>query len=260
MKKISTLIIVLAFALAGTASAQCMPDPGITGGGIFPTPITGVPVGNVGTPYAEVFTINVPQDTSLDLSVFAPGLPTLTVTVNFLQIDSFGGLPPGLTSTCNPMSCNITGGNSGCIDLSGTPTSGGNFIANLQTTLNVTIPASIPFIGGTQQDVPGPLAYNIEILGGVSVDPGMNGAFTVDQSFPNPASEETRISFHTPFQSEIALEVFGVTGQRVFAQTVNYPSGEHAIDLDVRSLESGVYFYTLSNGSEKVTRRLIVSH
>lgn len=252
-------MIALAFALTGTAYAQCTPDPGITGPGIFPTPVTGVPSGEVGVPYSNVFTVNVPQDTTIDLSAFFPGAPTITVTVNFLTIDAFNGLPNGLAHTCAPVSCSITGGSSGCVEVAGTPTMAGQFVSDMTTSLNVNIPASVPFIGGTTQSLPGPLAYQYEVNNATSADPAAGNSFMVDQNYPNPAADFTKVSFHTTSSSIVSLEVYSLAGQRMHTETASYASGDHSLDLDVRSLEAGMYFYTLSNGKEKITRRLMVA-
>lgn len=260
MRKTFTLMIALAFSLTGIAYAQCTPDPGQTGAGIFPTPVTGVPNGEVGVPYSNVFTINVPQDTTIDLSTFFPGAPTVTMTVNFFTIDAFNSLPAGLGYACSPASCSILGGNSGCIEVSGLPTTAGQFVANMTTSLNVAVPASVPFIGGTNQSLPGPLAYQYEINNATSADPASATAFTVSQNYPNPASDFTRISFHTTSSSDVSLEVYSLAGQRMHGESATYASGDHNLDLDVRNLEAGVYFYTLSNGNEKITRRLVVAH
>ena len=159
----------------------------------------------------------------------------------------------------NPMSGNIVGGNSGCIEVAGTPTTAGQYVSNLSTNLNVQIPATIPIIGGTAQDIPGPLAYNFEILGPTSVDPAGGKTFSVGNNHPNPGSDFTRISFTTTTQANISLEVHSLTGQRVHTETAEFASGEHNMELDLTQLEAGVYFYTLSNGFEKVTRRLMVA-
>jgi hypothetical protein len=267
MKKTFTLGVAMVLGLTfggvlsffGTVQAQCVPDPNATGSGIFPTPVTGVAPGTVGTPYSQVLTVNVPQDTTFDLSVFLPGAPTLVVSVNFLTIDNFGGLPPGLNYACNPGSCSIVGGNSGCVDISGIPTTSGQYVSNLGTTLNITIPQSVPFIGGTTQNAPGPLAYNFDISGTSSIDPGAGTSFTVEQNAPNPAIDFTRVAFHTTTQSDISLEVYSITGQRMSAVTRAYGAGDHSLEIDVRDLKAGVYFYTLSDGSDKVTRRLLVA-
>lgn len=259
MKYSATFLTALLLLISGTVHAQCTPDPNNTSPGIFPTPVTGVAQGVVGDPYSQVLTLNVPQDTTIDLSVFFPGLPTATATVNFQTIDTINGLPPGLTFACNPTSCSIIGGNSGCIEISGTPTTTGQYVANVATTVNITVPASIPVIGGTPQDLPVPVAYNIEVTGTNNVDPGLNNGFKVEPISPNPAATRAKIDFYTSTISDVQVEVTSLSGQVIHRQLVRNASGETTVELNVQDYAPGMYFYRLNDGQNKVTRRLVVA-
>ncbi|HHG84869.1 MAG TPA: T9SS type A sorting domain-containing protein [Bacteroidetes bacterium] len=260
MKYTSTIIALLLLMISGNLQAQCTPDPNITDPGIYPTPVAGIAQGTVGTAYSQVLTVNVPMDTTIDLSIFGPGLPTVTASINFQTIDNFNGLPPGLSYTCTPTSCSIIGGNAGCIDITGIPTTTGQYVANLATTVNITIPANIPIIGGTSQNLPVPLAYNIEVTGTVGNTPGFENGFTVGKLSPNPVNSLAKINFYTSALTNVTLEITSLNGQVIHHETIQNVSGDSAVELNVQDYAPGIYFYRLNNGKNSITRRLVVTH
>ncbi|HPE33678.1 MAG TPA: T9SS type A sorting domain-containing protein [Bacteroidales bacterium] len=86
-----------------------------------------------------------------------------------------------------------------------------------------------------------------------------NQPLTVSQSYPNPSAGITDMMIEIAKTSNITLELFNLTGQKVFALPARTLSpGAHNIRLDVSSLTSGVYFYTVSNGTETITHKLIL--
>ena len=55
------------------------------------------------------------------------------------------------------------------------------------------------------------------------------------------------------------VELSNVTGQKVMSLDQGIlASGAHFVKLDVSTLESGVYFYTVTAGADKVTKSMIV--
>ena len=83
--------------------------------------------------------------------------------------------------------------------------------------------------------------------------------FVLLQNYPNPFSPlkrgafgnpTTLIRFGLPQTSEVQLEVFDLSGQRV-ATLLNEPkpAGFHAVEFNATGLSSGTYFYRLTAGS-----------
>lgn len=82
---------------------------------------------------------------------------------------------------------------------------------------------------------------------------------SVSQNFPNPASAETFVTIALNTSSDLSLEVYSLTGQKV--QYIDYGylrNGTHTLSIDASQLISGVYFYTITAGENKVTRKMIV--
>jgi hypothetical protein len=109
-----TFTIGLTILVFNTSNAQlCSPNPSYTNGGVYPDTATALNTGCIGDFYQQDFTVVVPPDTTIG---------PFTVPINYVQIDSIGGLPPGLTYACNPPTCVFPGGTSQCFQIYGTPT------------------------------------------------------------------------------------------------------------------------------------------
>jgi hypothetical protein len=96
---------------------------------------------------------------------------------------------------------------------------------------------------------------------GMDEKPGqVASGLTVAQSYPNPTSGVTNVAFEIAGAADVSVEVFNMTGQRVLeipARTMQ--AGNQSITFDASKLTSGVYFYTVTAGDEKATRKMIVN-
>jgi hypothetical protein len=81
------------------------------------------------------------------------------------------------------------------------------------------------------------------------------------QSYPNPASHSTTISFNLAAgDASVTLVVSDASGREV-ARLIDgelVSAGEHAVWLDTENLPSGTYYYTLRAGDKAETRSLQV--
>ncbi|MCF8275642.1 MAG: T9SS type A sorting domain-containing protein [Flavobacteriales bacterium] len=83
--------------------------------------------------------------------------------------------------------------------------------------------------------------------------------FATVQNQPNPFSGQTLISFDLQKQvSMVQFEVFDVLGNRIISRSVSTAKGRNTIDFSANGLASGIYVYTLSDGVDRVTRRMTV--
>jgi len=79
------------------------------------------------------------------------------------------------------------------------------------------------------------------------------------QNVPNPASGTTRIGVTLARTAPVSLALYSLTGVMVMELNKGtLPEGSHVITLDASSLTPGVYFYTVTMGQDKVTRKMIV--
>ena len=83
--------------------------------------------------------------------------------------------------------------------------------------------------------------------------------FTLEQNFPNPFNPATVIGFTLPEASTVKLAVTDLLGREV-ALLADGPleAGKHVRTFDGAGLSSGVYYYTLTRGAERVTRTMML--
>jgi hypothetical protein len=82
---------------------------------------------------------------------------------------------------------------------------------------------------------------------------------------PNPARSTARMAFELPSDSRVTISIFDVAGRRVrtLAEGVPHSAGRHTAEWDGRTSEgapaaSGVYFYSIEAGSERLAGRLVL--
>jgi aminopeptidase N len=86
-----------------------------------------------------------------------------------------------------------------------------------------------------------------------------DSGYRLSQNYPNPVTSYTTISYSIPQDSKVELSVFDVTGNKVLELIKGQQGrGTHVINADVSGLTAGIYFYTLSSGTQKVTKKMIV--
>lgn len=87
-------------------------------------------------------------------------------------------------------------------------------------------------------------------------------AFELDQNYPNPATDQTYISFKLRHPATVTLSFYNMYGQEVLqlldAETVDY--GKHVIPVKLNQpgFSAGVYYYHLTVDGRTLTKRFMV--
>ncbi len=82
----------------------------------------------------------------------------------------------------------------------------------------------------------------------------------VSQNFPNPFTNETYVNVQLVSGNSVGVEVYNITGQKVYEQSYGYqPAGSFTMTLKSENMPTGIYFYTVSVGTEKITRKMMVN-
>lgn len=250
MRRVLLLLTVLfQCAFLSRVQAQCTPDPVVTGGvpGIYPDSLTGIPRATVGIPYSTVFQINVPVDTTY------LGLPAVIDSINVTGVT---GLPAGFSYACNPGNCSFPGGTDGCFVLEGSaPTSGqiGSYplVVNLMVYGRVLgVPQTLPSSNDN---------YTLYIDQNVGLGSVVPSGFFVSQNLPNPFGNITEVIVGSPSADRIVVTIADLLGNIVRTESYQVQKGQNRIQFRADEFQSGVYLYTITNGKQSYTRRMIVS-
>ena len=79
--------------------------------------------------------------------------------------------------------------------------------------------------------------------------------------FPNPVKEMMKVDFTLAESTQLQVEVFNATGQRVQQLGVaNYGAGRNQLNIDAAQLSNGMYFLRMFNADRELNRRFIVQH
>lgn len=82
------------------------------------------------------------------------------------------------------------------------------------------------------------------------------GALTV---YPVPARDELRLRFFAPERGEVSVQLFNAAAQPLKDLTQAVAPGENGIRLSVRELPRGFYLLVLTQGNQRVTRKVLLA-
>ena len=241
---------ILATLLAGLflsaqLSAQCTPDPGcldtLLPGEYCPE---NFPPLLLNVPYDEVITF------ILALEIEHGGN---TYTLDSIAVDSVRNIPPGLTYSSS--SNGYVPGTAYCSQLSGTPTQAGEFPIAFYLEPFVDFGSGPESLGQYMDDT----SVVVTVYDPLGIDPQQADQFMILPIVPNPFSEITRISFYSPYQERISLQVYNILGKLMYEETQSASSGEQEFEFTGGGLLPGTYFYRVINSRKLYTGKFIKS-
>lgn len=281
MKKLFTLIFLSVFFLI-ELNAQCSPDYTNTRLGLYPLGDS-IPCATQGSAYDQTIQIYSPDSVSIMI-----GGSAVTVHVYSIRIDSISNLPCGLnygfdradrTYTTTP-----TVPLRGCMKISGTTTDPIG-----QYPLKVSVSISTSAVSGTFADastIPG-LGSSFKIFFRVkgsssSCAPVDTGAFATNrtatcksqdftnvsmisnplasfQIIPNPVTDQSIVTFTAAADDDYETTITNGVGEVISHEKIRATVGENEIALGTQNLTNGIYFYTIKNGENSMTKKFILN-
>lgn len=83
--------------------------------------------------------------------------------------------------------------------------------------------------------------------------------YTLMQNYPNPFNPVTTISFFIPQNDYVTLKIYNTLGEEVMtAINENLEQGYHSVNINMSKEPSGVYLYSISAGSFRDTKKLLL--
>ena len=252
MKKI-LLTLTLAFVFIG-ANAQCTPDPQFTIAGIYPDSATGLPNAMVGQAYNEVITIITPVDTSTVILG-----QSIAVTIQTIELTSVSGLPASFSYDCATTNCIFAGGSTSCAVLT-SPSPTVAEIGSHQIIMSTTTTVDAGLFGiQTQDDVVD--YYYINVTNATATINQFNDfSFELKDIFPNPVNNNAKIQFISGNSANVVFTVFNYLGEKIEEKNIAATRGVNDIEISANDYANGMYLYSINNGVQIVSKRMIIAN
>jgi hypothetical protein len=91
----------------------------------------------------------------------------------------------------------------------------------------------------------------------VAVEEEKQSVFSVDAAYPNPANPTTTITFTLAKAGHVTVDIFNVAGQKVDTILDEEASAEkHSVVWNGSEFPAGVYFYSVTSGSQMKTMKV----
>jgi len=264
MKKL--MLLLLGFVAWNVAGAQCTPDSEVPDS-VFVSPLPynadERPDGGiqdtacVGSFYELLYTFNIPEIYESDFG---------DVPIDRVDIpveNGINNLPASMDYVCNPPNCQFEKNTQGCIRIFGTPDAGEE--GEYDLTLVATIRSLIDLTISVPQDLePGSNYYlNVKEEGFENcLVVGTQETFASNFSLrnqPNPFSSWTQIVVDAQIGGDYEFAVHDIFGKQIHQEQVRLFEGANTIDFDGSNLPSGFYTYSISDGKERVARKMAIN-
>ena len=255
MKKI---LLILTFVLTAVfTNAQCTPDDALTVAGIYPDSVTGLSPAYVGQLYNQNITIIVPSDTSV---VLTAGTSAISVTIDNIDLTNVTGLPATFSYSCDPPTCSFSGGTIACAQLYSAGPASSEIGSHQIVFATTTYVSNVPFINTTtQEDVID--YYYLNVTSATSIINQFNDfTFELKDIYPNPVNNNAKIQFILGNSTDIVFTVFNHLGQKIEEKNIAASRGVNNIEISANDYGNGIYLYSINNGVQIESKRMVVAN
>jgi hypothetical protein len=209
------------------------------------------------------------------------------LTVQSLRIDSIGNLPTGLCWATDQADNTYLNQEEGCIKVNGTTCSTpGQY--RLKIIVTACVGPSLALCAPIQTDAGAAgLFYYVRVKNSGATDTPVdttgqsantnifvpygpaadcsNGINDLANSInslnivPNPLTTKAEVSFVSDKSGNMTERITNMIGAEVFSKGIEVKVGENKSIIEKGDLPTGVYFYSISDGKNLVTKRVVVS-
>ena len=254
MKRLLLSLSLICSVLLGYSQNGCSPDLQYSGGGIYPPAATfNAPINQ---PFSDILTVITPSDTDV---VLPPPLGAITADILSIELTNVTGLPPSFSYACDPSSCDFPGGTIKCAEVySNNVTDPAGFYP---ITFETTAHLDAPFIGAVDCMFV-EAGYAIEIVDNTTsiIHQFNNQTFELRSPFPNPVENHAKIQFISGKSDDIVFRVYNLLGKQIYLRKIRATRGVNTIDINTSSYSEGIYLYSINNGNQVLTKRMVVKN
>lgn len=282
MKNLFTLVVcaLSVFATVNVNAQACLPDNSFTEAGLYPVPDS-----------LDCFVQGEPFDVTIQFKNFDQ---VSVLTIEYLRIDSITNMPFGASYQVSEADRTFDGGQTGCIRVTGTTNDPvGQYRLGLYVSIKATgVQNEIKGEAGAlaAQYGAGDFSYFVRVIASAGACPAVDTSSSANNLtatgptvynpadtnstissvnelasditnfsfFPNPATDVANVSFVSDKFTQYTTRIVNIFGQEVSREVLDVEAGVNNVKVDVSSLPTGVYLYTINDGKAAFTHRFIV--
>jgi hypothetical protein len=95
---------------------------------------------------------------------------------------------------------------------------------------------------------------------GVDGEVATEAGIQLYQNTPNPFNGVSTINYELPQAGQVTFEVFDVTGKQIVEMNEgNKGAGSYQVSLNAADFAAGAYYYTLTVGAERVSKKMVIT-
>jgi hypothetical protein len=232
-------LLLIATALNYTLHAQCTPDANFPGNqGILPDSL---PEATVGVSYSIVIQYKAPVDTQI--------LGVTYIVDSLRPLDPIG-MPEGFTAECARPACLVTGGQVGCILLTGTPTKAGVYPIKVPiVTSGKIMLGSIPVPTPSRTDTNTKYQITVHPNTGIKELQAGAGGLLI---YPNPAQGKITVSTGNAG----VIRIYEITGRLMDSKIT--AAGEKEQEFNTQAWPKGIYLLEYETAGKIKRGRLAI--
>lgn len=269
-----SLLNLLLFTLSFNLFAQqnpCSPDLSLQDStfGLWPDTIQNLPIAQSDIYYEEHIQIKTPNTVGevmgdpYEIEVLGFPVNIAPLEIDSIKLIGVTGLPSVMSTYLSNSDSVFMGNDIACVTLFGTP--GVSEIGTHELSLiidgwiNVSVLGTVSLFDqlGNYETIDG---YRLVVQSEIaSLNENTNLVFSVSQNFPNPISNSTTIEFNSNIEGKYYFSVSNILGEVLESNIINANYGSNKIDFDATSLSSGIYFYSIGNKNQLITKKMIVN-
>ncbi|MFT5266269.1 MAG: hypothetical protein ACI8YQ_005033, partial [Polaribacter sp.] len=86
-----------------------------------------------------------------------------------------------------------------------------------------------------------------------------NTFISIDNIYPNPASNILNVKFISSAEKEASIELYDLTGKLMHSSTMNMIPGKQTESFDVSQFGNGIYFMHLTTDTQRIVKKFVVT-
>lgn len=299
MVKKLLLIAAIIYGVSFETQAQCTPAAQYADStfGVWPDTTQNLPCGYAdnASGYNATIDLKTLTDTSVTVTLVAGGQPTTIVAyIEAFRVNAVSGMPTGFAYIPNASVWTNTGTSpnfqavQGCVSIVASQATlqgiiatnpqgqdfpltvtvdakikeTDNMLANLVlankwlSEINTAGIQAIPVVGYTIKVRPSDSGAGCAPL---STNEITSSSFEALGNYPNPFNQSTEIRFNSGSRKDYSMQVRNMVGKLMMEKRITANRGLNTVTLKADQLIPGIYFYTITDGKQTITRKMVVS-